>query len=302
LNDNYNINIGAIRYKAHQRWLSEQRKRVNFLERVDQSVPWWLVIIAATLFALSAPHTAHTFNQLTPGAGLVAPLAVEFGLLYAAFRRKKYKVAPRMVIGLEIFLFITAIIVNGAGSFSAVVSSANLSDLPFGEMIERFGHLPATSQVALALVPIAALIIPIGTAVAGDGLASLITERRETTVIDADVKWAEAAPGILYEAFFDALVTAGCTPGKAKRLASAYAHGIAENAGMTENSGTNAEKDKLGKGEARQRLDLLLRDDPTSVHLPVERLMELTGAGKSAVYEWRAANKYRLNGHGEPKE
>jgi hypothetical protein len=75
-----------------------------------------------------------------------------------------------------------------------------------------------------------------------------------------------------------------------------------EHNGMPESNGMNVEKDRLGKGEAKQRLDLLLRDDPASVHLPVEKLMELTGAGKSAVYDWRAANKHRLNGHGEPKE
>ncbi len=220
------INLTLIRYQTKARWLAEQRRKVHFLDRVERSVPWWLVVIAMTLFALSAPHTAATFSRITPVLGVAAPLLVEFGLLYAAFRRKqctqRHEPVPGIVWGLEILLFITAIIVNGAGAFTAVVTSVGVADLSFSQMLNTFTTLPAPSQVALILVPIAALIIPIGTAVAGEGLAALILERRQVQDT-TETQWAEVAPRLLYVAFFDALIAQGVTPGKAKQLAAQYA-------------------------------------------------------------------------------
>src|SRR5260221_4777679 len=112
------INVAKVREYTKARWLAQQRKRVSFLDRIEQSVPWWLVLIAFALFLLSAPHTASTFNQLTPWLGWVAPLFVEFGLLYTAFRRKtlaqQNEKVPGIIWWMEGLLFLTAIIVNGA--------------------------------------------------------------------------------------------------------------------------------------------------------------------------------------------
>lgn len=288
------IDIAAVRREAKARWLSEHKRKIAFLDRVEQSIPWWLVIIAGTLFILSAPHTAETFNRLTPGFGMAAPLFVEFGLLYTAFRRKKLKQRaesiPAFLYGFEVLLFIVAIGVNGAGSFTSVVSSIGLQNLSMADMLTAFGSMPATSQVALFLVPMAALMIPIGTVVAGEGLAALVLERRSQKD-DTDERWAETANERLFTAFFDALVNQGITPGKARKMAYAYLGEKPENLEITDSSGLNTEREPLPKGEAKHRLQSLLQDDPQSVHYSATQLMELTGAGKSAVYEWKKEHR-----------
>lgn len=59
----------------------------------------------------------------------------------------------------------------------------------------------------------------------------------------------------------------------------------------------------LHKGEAKAKLEALFQADPQSVDFPVEDLMRLTGAKKSAVYDWRARYKKPIpvspNGHGK---
>lgn len=327
------INVALVRHQAKARWLAEQRRKIGFLERIEQSVPWWLVIIAATLFALSAPHTASTFAQLTPVLGILAPLLVEFGLLYAAFERKKRKQrrepVPQIVWVLEGLLFVTAIIVNGAGAFTAVVINVGLGDLSFGDMLLRFGVLPATSQVALVLVPIAALIIPIGTAVAGEGLAALVFERRQTRD-ESEEQWAVIAPRVLQIAFFDALLAAGFTPGKARQLAASYAGTVGTKDERDEKDGegtkgqvngqaslperTSANTLALPSGQAPQiagtsrrtrnpnalaNAQRLLSENPDWVNYPVRTLQDMTGISKTV---WDKAKKIELvvrsNGHG----
>jgi hypothetical protein len=66
--------------------------------------------------------TAGVFDKLTPGWGFIAPVGVEFGLLYAAVRRKAGKIQkeslPWTLWALETLLSLTAMLVNGAGAFS----------------------------------------------------------------------------------------------------------------------------------------------------------------------------------------
>jgi hypothetical protein len=69
-------------------------------------------------------------------------------------------------------------LVNGAGAFTSVVTSINLDQLSFAALVEQFGNLPATSQAALIMAVLSAFIIPIGTLVAGEGVALLVLERR----------------------------------------------------------------------------------------------------------------------------
>ena len=71
--------------------------------------------------------------RLTPGWGWLAPIGVEFGLLYSAFRRRLAKAArealPWTLWALELLLFITAMLVNGAGAFSSVVAATQIDTL-----------------------------------------------------------------------------------------------------------------------------------------------------------------------------
>jgi transposase-like protein len=130
-------------------------------------------LVALVLYGLSAPHTAGVFDKLTPGWGWIAPVGVEFGLLYAAFRRRlarsDHERLPWTLWALEILLFLTTMLVNGAGSFVSVIEASELNELSFTAIAVGFGNLPATSQAALIMALLSAFIIPIGALVAGDG-------------------------------------------------------------------------------------------------------------------------------------
>ena len=80
--------VETIYREARQRWLKEDAPRKTVRDHISESVPYWIVLVAVVLYGLSAPHTAAVFDKLTPGWGWIAPLGVEFGLLYAAFRRR----------------------------------------------------------------------------------------------------------------------------------------------------------------------------------------------------------------------
>jgi hypothetical protein len=98
-------------------------------------------------------------------------------------------------------LFLTAMLVNGAGSFTSVVAATQLDSLSFTAIIEGFGQLPATSQAALIMAVLSAFIIPIGTLVTGDGLASLALELQTGTNF-RDQRWQEVEFTVIYRAVF----------------------------------------------------------------------------------------------------
>lgn len=228
-------NPQAVRRAARAEWERREGRRLGIQERIGQSVPWWLVAIAGAFFALSAPHTSHTFDRLTPGWGWVAPVGVELSLLYAAFRRRQVSQTkesmPSGLRWLEIFAFIVSILVNGAGSFTAVVAgSADTSTLSIAQLAVRFADLPAQSQIALLLAPLSAIIIPIGTWVAGEGVAALILERRRTGNL-LDQKWAQDRVEVEFAALRDAAVNAGISPGQASKWAAALVREIAPASG-----------------------------------------------------------------------
>lgn len=220
------IDLANIRASAKQRWLSERKARSTFLDRVENSVPWWLIVIALTIFALSASHTIETFNLITPGLAVVAPLFVELGLLYTAFHRKKSRKSGEEV-GLinwlfEIMLFMVAVGVNAVGSWNMIVTALGIDNLPFDKIMAGYSQMPSKQAAALLLVPAAAVIIPVGAVAVGEGLSKLIFERKQQTDT-TEQDWIVAAPEYLYPVFFDALIAAGETPAKAAGLAERYA-------------------------------------------------------------------------------
>ncbi len=199
------INIHDIYRQERSRWLREEAPRKSLRDLIAESVPYWIILVALVLYGLSAPHTASVFDKLTPGWGWIAPVGVEFGLLYAAFRRRVSLSASEKVSWtlwfLEVLLFLTAMLVNGAGAFTSVVSSINLDQLSFAALVEQFGNLPATSQAALIMAALSAFIIPIGTLVAGEGLALLVLERR-SGLDTREAQWQEVAFTTTYRALF----------------------------------------------------------------------------------------------------
>src|SRR5436190_1203643 len=178
---NATIDVETIYREERQRWFRDEAPRKGIRDHIADSVSYWIVLVALVLYGLSAPHTAGVFDKLTPGWGWIAPIGVEFGLLNAAFRRRldraTNEIAPWTLWALEILLFITAMLVNGAGAFSSVVTVTQLDNLSFAGIVIEFGQLPATSQAALVMAALSAFIIPIGALVAGDGLAALALER-----------------------------------------------------------------------------------------------------------------------------
>lgn len=199
------LDMETIYRHERQRWMKEEAPRRSFRDILTGSVPYWIVLVALVLYGLSAPHTAGVFDKLTPGWGFIAPIGVEFGLLYAAFRRRLANAANEQLHwtlwALEILLFLTAMLVNGAGSFSSVIGAVGLETLSFTAITEGFGNLPATSQAALVMAALSAFIIPIGALVAGDGLAILALERRSSNDF-REQRWQEVEFMVIYRAVF----------------------------------------------------------------------------------------------------
>lgn len=211
------INWEELHSEAKSRWLETERPRRSMRDVVSASVPWWILIVGLGLFFLSAPHTAGVFDQLTPGWGMVAPLTVEFGLLYAAFRRKVSDAMPPMLGLLQWLLFVTAVLVNGAGAFGAVVSSAGIAGLSFAEISARYITFPAISQAALIMAALSAVIVPVGAVAAGEGVASLVLQHRGGSFIES--RWREVEREVLYRALFSKLNGDGLPPNEAAKLA-----------------------------------------------------------------------------------
>lgn len=225
------LDMDALYRQERRRWYREEAPRRGFRDLVAGSVPYWIVIVAFVLFGLSAPHTAKIFDMLTPGWGFIAPIGVEFGLLYAAFRRRFARAAghplPWTLWALEVLLFITAILVNGAGAFVSVVEATGLDALSFGAITEGFGRLPATSQAALIMAVLSAFIIPIGTLVAGDGLADLTLEHREQQDFREE-KWRDVEYTVIYRAAFATFLKHGLSERDARKRASSTVRGYLE--------------------------------------------------------------------------
>src|SRR5258708_10789845 len=120
------VDVETIYREERQRWLHDEAPRKGVREAIADSVPYWIVLVAAVLYALSAPHTARVFDKLTPGWGWIAPVGVEFGLLYAAFRRRLDRDTMERTAwtlwALEVLLVITAMLVNCACRFSSLIA------------------------------------------------------------------------------------------------------------------------------------------------------------------------------------
>lgn len=289
--------VTMVRARARATWEEQERQRMGIQETIGASVPWWLILIAIVFWLLSAPHTAATFDRLTPGWGWVAPVGVEFGLLYAAFRRKQAKDGKQGVhwtlIALEILLFVTAILVNGAGSFISVAETSGLQKLSVSQLRDQFGALPAGSQVALGLVPLAAFIIPIGTSVAGEGLAQLILERRTGGILEQ--RWRLVSAEIEFVALRDEAVRMGVSPGRATAWAMKLTGGVNITASTGASTRLSIEAPKLtdkvdnldaridkmdaGNGQrrkrdpwAREKAKEYLQTHPEAVHMTARAL------------------------------
>lgn len=295
--------IKEVRIKARAEWERSMRRRQGIQDRIGHTIPFWLIGIATVFYLLSAPHTAGTFNLLTPGWGWAAPIGVELGTIYVAFRRYQLRHdhlrAPLALNILGIMVVAIAFVVNGAGALSAVVDAVGLSALPFADIVGRFGALPVTSQVGLLLVPLAAVVIPLGALVAGEGLAALILERRERGDF-IEQEWMRVRIEIEFEALMSAAVQSGISPRRAAIWAAAI---VKSDEALTAPetpllSAENSESGQADSGQssvhrayATEQARQYLVDHPEAESLTVRAFAEAAGIKKSLAAEVLAEYK-----------
>ncbi len=220
------IDIELVAARRKQRWMSEARGKMSIQDKVALSVPWWLIVIVVALSALSAGHTVGVFNQLS-SVGYAAPFAVEFALLWAAFSRVGIGANGRVSLPLrvlELLAFVMALLVNAIGAAERVAALSNIGAFSFAQLLTRFGELPFVMQGVIIFIPFFAFFVPVGTWVAGEGLASLILRgRREGSHLDE--QWREVARFEVMQALFAELTRRGLSANDAKKHASALSAG-----------------------------------------------------------------------------
>jgi hypothetical protein len=294
--------------------MKEGAPRKSVREGIAESVPYWIILVALVLFGLSAPHTAGVFDKLTPGWGWLAPIGVEFGLLYTSFRRRLINVTkqtlPWTLLALEILLFLTAMLVNGSGSFTSVVAATRLDSLSFAAIIEGFGQLPATSGTALIMAVLSVFIIPIGTFVAGDGLAALALEQ-QTGLDHREQRWQEVEFAIICRAVFVRYLQQGVTERDARQRAFSEVKGYlgrSNLSGVRLLSAPNGQNDHSANGQSARRGQTMdgkkgrvrayLDAHPDLAQLSVNQVLSAlksagVQAGRTTVAEVLQERKYR---------
>lgn len=309
------LDMQMIYRQERQRWLKEEAPRKSIRDVIADSVPYWIILVALVLFGLSAPHTAGVFDKLTPGWGWLAPIGVEFGLLYTAFRRRLLNVSkqilPWTLWALEVLLFLTAMLVNGAGSFTSVVAASQLDTLSFAAIIEGFGQLPATSQAALIMAVLSAFIIPIGTLVAGEGLAALALEKRSISDF-GEQRWQEVEFTVIYRAVFVRYMQQGLPEKDARLRAATEVRGylgkshssgvrlLSAGNGQT-GQGANGRTADRQNGSVKQGIRAFLDDHPTLERQSINDVLSALQTagiqgGRTSVAEVLAERKERVPG------
>lgn len=67
------VAMAIIYRQERRRWLTGEAPRKPIRDRIAESVPYWIILVALVLFGLFAPHTAGVFNKSTPGWCWMAP-------------------------------------------------------------------------------------------------------------------------------------------------------------------------------------------------------------------------------------
>lgn len=165
MSNEFQIDIDLTYSAARARWFKESAPRRALADWFALITPWSIVIVFAAGHALSAPHTANVMNLITPGMGFIAPIAVEFALIWSAFEIRRARSAQTTPLPaarfLRWFMLIIAVATNATGGLSAVVDGTGVTDLSAEALWGAFSGLPLVTQVALLMVIVAALAVPI---------------------------------------------------------------------------------------------------------------------------------------------
>jgi hypothetical protein len=295
------IDIPAIRAEAKSRWKREQATRSGLFDIIGQSVPWWVIIIGMGLAALSAAHTAGVFSQLSP-VGYAGPFVVEFVLLWAAFSRVVAK-AERSSLSsalrvLEALAFVMALIANGIGALDRVSAESGIDTLSFDAILQQFSALPIRTQAGVVVIPLFALFIPVGTWVAGEGIAELLMRGRHAAD-KLETLWAEVERGELYRAFYEAYLDAGARPVEARRQAAMISTGfIAEVSGVLSVTSDMPRQDSGPKASPKlDKAKQLLSQNPGWHDTSTRELEAQTGISRNVWSEAKREINQNGNGH-----
>lgn len=309
-------NVAEVRRKARDDWERRQRKRQSRIEKISRTIDFWIVLFVLSFVALSVPHTVRVFNLITPVWGTLAFIGLELGLLYRSFRGKiaikRDEPLPVSLRGLAWLLFVTLILANGVGAFIAVAEHHEaLSGLSLAALFKAWPDLPAQSQLALILVPIAAILIPVGTIAGGEGLAALFLDAREEGD-PLDELWAGVARDVEYLALRDAMIAMDNTPARSKKWAAEVVDrpvAPVQNQRTTDTSGQadsvtdarteqrTADKRSNGRNPRAKQDALDWLEEHGDPGVTIRELAELVGVKRTPAHEALNEYKARRNGH-----
>lgn len=302
----YQINPHEIYHRAKGQWLRTEAPKRDMQDLFFDLRILLLTLAFLAMGLLSSSHTIEAFSHNAPFAlAMVSPLAFELYLIASTLTGKGVHRdwGTKSTQGL---IFVVAVIANGASGWQQASSTSGVNML----------------LVYQAMALIAAPIVPLATMSIGHQLAASIQTRQTTDKVgDA---WALAEFGVFYKALYTAYNVQGVQPKEAKKLAQADAQGylgtgvkitneqprlvaqvstLPDDGRRSPDSGSVADQadnggssgqPRLRKGEAKQRFEALIRDDPAYLANPllsVDALADKLGIGRSTAGEllkqWR---------------
>jgi len=221
---NQRIDVSLVQTQARGKWEKRERGRLSLEHRILNLLPIGLVVMVAVFYSLSAPHTAHILNMVTPGWGVIAPIGFEIGLLIiSALIEAGWKARIMyMVLGL---LLVMSVVINIAASFLVVVAvspvvGGDISTYTFQELLGLYPTLPASVQVVILMVVPVGFTIPVVTKLAGEAVTKLALGKVTLNSRSVDDLWARVEQHEVKSALMQAAREKGAGVKTAGRWAS----------------------------------------------------------------------------------
>jgi len=205
------VDIARIETDARVVWERQSMRRMRLEQSVVRLLPLAVIVMALAFYLLSAPHTAHILDLITPGWGWVAPIGFELGVIgVAAFREAGYR--TWLTILLLGVLLSMATLVNVIGGFMMVIersAAADVSRLNFEALLSQFGVLPAAYQAALFIVIPIGVTIPLAGWLTGEILIKLAMGKIVLQREDTEKRWMRESSSVMRKALLQAALALG---------------------------------------------------------------------------------------------
>ena len=208
-----NIDVSQISKEARTNWERSEKGRLSLERKLLNALPIGLVIMVMVFYSLSAPHTAHILDMVTPGWGMFAPIGFEIGILIVAALIEAGWHA-RLLRGVEWLLLSMGVVINVAASFLVVVASsdvigADITAYTFQELVVLYPAFPASVQLVLVMVVPIGFTIPIITKLAGEAVVKLALGRVELNPTSLDELWEHVEQREIKSALMQAALNLG---------------------------------------------------------------------------------------------